>query len=167
MRIVVAGIPRPGLEVIVDPAKDWVRDAATVALDAEPSSVGGQLDIQARGKKVEVRGDVNASAPATCDRCGTDFERSVQTELALAYLPEGRGAFEAELELGADDLDVGWYRDGELDLGDVLREALALALPSRTICSDTAGCDARTEALLESDAEEPVHPAFAALADLK
>lgn len=167
MRIVVAGIPRPGLEVAVDPGKDWVRAAAATALDAEPSVVGGQLDIQARGKKVEVRGEVHATAPAICDRCGADTEQSVEAELALAYLPDDHGAFEAELELGADDLDLGWYRGGELDLGDVLREALALALPSRTICSDTAGCDARTEALLESDAEEPGHPAFAALGELK
>ena len=95
-------------------------------------------------------------------------EQLVETEISLAYLPEDHGRYDAELELEADDLDVGWYRDGELYLGDVVREGLALAMPSRIICTDTAGCNARTQALLQGERTESAgHPAFEALRSLQ
>ena len=167
MRIVVAGIPQPGLQVVLDLKKPWVREAAEAALDAPADSLSGELDVQVKSRRVSVRGHVDASAAALCDRCGEQTDRAVHADVVLSYLPENDD-FAAELELQADDLDVGWYRDGEIDLGDVLREALALALPPRTTCSDSAGCDARTQALLERDgAAETGHPAFAVLRGLQ
>ena len=166
MRIVVAGIPRPGFQIDLGLDKAWVCEAATTALDGAPVALSGNLDLQVTSRRVAVRGSVEAQSPAHCDRCGESTERSIQTEISLSYLPEN-DSMDAELELRADDLDVGWYRDGEIDLGDVLREALALALPSRTLCSDSAGCDARTEALLERERAAEAPSAFAALRQLQ
>lgn len=167
IRVVVAGIPRPGLQIELDLGTEWVREAATFALDADPTALSGDLDIQVNAKRVSVRGAVQVTAPAACDRCSEEVVLDLESDIALSYLPE-HDHFDAELELGADDLDVGWYRDGELDLGDVLREALALALPSRTTCSDSAGCDARTRALLEHESDdEGASSPFAALRALR
>ncbi len=55
--------------------------------------------------------------------------------------------------LSDEDLEIGWYEGGELDLGDILREALALELPLRVVCVDEAACDARTDALLGAPPE--------------
>ena len=43
-----------------------------------------------------------------------------------------------------------------IQLGEVLQEALALALPTRVVCADTEACDKRTDALLTpARAESP------------
>ena len=167
MRVRVDGIPKPGLRIDLDLAVDWTRDAAADALEAAADSLSGFLDVQrASGRTVRVLAEVQTKAPATCDRCSEAALRTVQTEVELRYLPHSDEA-EAELELGADDLDIGWYHGGALDLGTVLREVIALAISARTLCSDTAGCDTRTAALLEQgSATETGHPAFAALSEL-
>ncbi len=167
MRVVIAGIPKPGLEVDLDLGADWVRDAARDALDAAASSVRGALEVRVQGQRVSVGGRVRAVADGLCDRCGEAVERVVQVEaIALHYLPD-RGDLAPDLELGAEDLDVGWYRHGVLDLGDVLREALALAVPARTTCTDTAGCDARTDVLLRREGPDEARSAFAVLRELQ
>lgn len=70
-----------------------------------------------------------------------------------------------EIELAEDDLDVGWYRGGELDLQEVIGEALALETPPRVVCADVAECDKRTDALLA--AARVADGPFAALRALK
>ena len=99
-----------------------------------------------------------ASADATCDRCGEPTRLVADVDTALLYAPtESEGlAFEGEIELDADELDVGWYTEGLIDLGEVLQEALTLALPARVVCADTEACDKRTDALLTpARAESP------------
>jgi uncharacterized metal-binding protein YceD (DUF177 family) len=142
----------------------WVCAAAEAVLEGPAHSLGGQLDVQrGEGRLVLITGSLQAAASAICDRCGDPTERAVDTEVALKYLPHS-DEIDPEFELGVDDLDLGWYRNGQLDLSDALREALALALPTRTLCLDSAGCEARTQALLERDNGKATgHPAFAAL----
>lgn len=164
MRIDVAGIPAPGLQIDLGLGAEWVREAGHAVLEASPTTLTGRLDVRrGRGKRVVVDGLLDASAPAVCDRCGDPTELRVHTETTLHYLPH-RDELHAELELGVDDLDVGWYRQGQLEVANVVREMLALELPSRITCLDSAGCDARTQALLEQAGESTGgHPAFAAL----
>ena len=164
MRIAVHGIPQPGLQVDLDLSKEWMRAAAEAVLEGQPHELKGQLDVQrGENRRVNIIGVVRAAAAAICDRCGDPIERVIDTEVALSYL-QHRDEVNADFELGVDDLDVGWYRNAHVDLSDVLREALALALPTRTLCLDSVGCDARTKALLvQESTEDTGHPAFAAL----
>ena len=103
---------------------------------------------------------------AVAKRAEYDWARAI---VQIKYLPYAEHA-EGETEIEAQDLEVGWYHEGHLELAAVLSEALALALPSRTVCNDSTACDARTQALLDQAAEElggpKGHPGFAALAGL-
>jgi uncharacterized metal-binding protein YceD (DUF177 family) len=58
---------------------------------------------------------------------------------------------EADDELEEEELDIGWFHDGELIAGDVLSEALALNLPSRVVCEDVASCDAAMKQSVSGD----------------
>ncbi len=153
MKILVEGIPAAGREIAFGLGDAWAMDAATVALDAAPERLTGKFELRRASTKGVVVVDVKAEAGAgsTCDRCGEPVDRAAVVDVRLLYAPEEKGsaAYDGgELELEAEDLDLGWYREGELDLGDVLREALTLALPTRTTCADVPGCDKRTDALL-------------------
>lgn len=143
-----------------------VRDA----LDAEPSRFEARVELQPpdTGRGVIAMVGLDMGWSTGCDRCGEPVQVQLETKETLRYQPEDPsvppGAEHEEVELEEDDLDVGWYRDGTLSLADVVSEAIALALPMRNVCEDTAGCDARTTKLLEGSAESAGgHPGFAAL----
>jgi uncharacterized metal-binding protein YceD (DUF177 family) len=164
MRIAVDGIPAPGRVVDVALSTTWARQAAERALEAPALRLGGQITVHApealRRVRVEVR--VNAAAVRACDRCGEDTELDVVAEGSLTYHPEEQGPKAEEVRLSEEEMDVGWYAEGQIDVADVLSEALALALPSRVTCVDAAACDARTAALLAA-ARDPDMSPFAAL----
>jgi len=169
MRVVVAGIPAAGRVVPFGMHTDWAVEAASVALDGAPERLEGEMMLELASDEglVRVTGTAEARRPATCDRCGEPCDRVVAVDLSLLYAPEARvdEAFDGgEVELDADDLDLGWYTGGALRLRDVLQEALALELSPTIRCADVDECDKRTDALLASaDAGEPGHPALAAL----
>ncbi len=172
MQIVVAEIPRGGRQLQVDPGVDWALRAATEALEVEPMRLSGLLDVAypARRERVDVRCRIEAAAERPCDRCGERVSIQLRCdELLLYFSTQAQEDVDGEVELDAEDLEVGWYEDGALDAESVVREALALALPARVACEDSAACDQRTEQLLASANENaPVgHPAFAVLRDLQ
>lgn len=173
MRIVVAGIPSTGRVVEFGMRDDWAREAAEVALDGPPTELTGELLVQRASDDglVKVSGTARAARPATCDRCGEAADRVVDIDVSLLYAPESRGRGDdpfdgGELELDADDLDLGWYSGGQIRLRDVLQEALSLEVSPQIRCADVGECDKRTDALLaDATSGEPGHPALAALRD--
>ena len=68
-----------------------------------------------------------------------------------------------------DDLGQGAYTPEGIDIPDFLREALLLAVTTHPTCLETAACDVRTQALLDSanrpfqEAEAAPDPRWAAL----
>lgn len=164
MRIAIDSIPADGRQIHADLGHPWAAQAAQGALDATPSALGADLRFERRGPAVFVVGTVTVETTAECDRCGEPVALSLSHEVELAYVAEEQSAH-GEVELGAGDLDVGWFSGDAIEAGDVLSEAIALALPSRITCTDTEACDARTGAMLAEAAGDapPGHPAFAAL----
>ena len=78
MRVNVASIPLPGLQVPLGLEVDWAMEAAQSALEAPPTALRGELEVQqAQGRRVEIHLFVCATAPATCDRCGQLTERTI------------------------------------------------------------------------------------------
>lgn len=156
MRIAVEGIPAAGRDVAFGLRDSWATEAATTSLDRSPDRLEGTISLRRASARNVIQVDVKADAggAATCDRCGEPCELAVAVDTRLLFAPEeaGTAAYDGnlELELQAEDLDLGWYTDGEIDLADVLREALALALPTRVVCADVAGCDKRTDTLLSA-----------------
>jgi len=172
MRVPVNGIPAAGTTYPIEIKQDWAKDAASEALDGAAEVVEGELTLIPASDRglIHVKGRVSARRSAGCDRCGEPCDHGAQVDVQLLYAPEARDdeSFDGgEIELSAEELDVGWYRDGGIDLASVLGEALALELPSRIRCADVEECDKRTAALLAAAGRSgtPGHPAFAALRD--
>ena len=172
MRVPVNGIPAAGITHTIERRHDWACEAASQALDGPVEVLEGELTLQPASDRglVSVSGRISASREATCDRCGEPCVRGADVNVRLLYAPEARDdeSFDGgEIELEAEQLDLGWYADGALDLGSVLGEALALELPARIHCANTVECDKRTADLLATagTSGEAGHPAFAALRD--
>jgi len=88
-------------------------------------------------------GHFRAPLELACSRCLEPFGFSVDAPFDLRYLPQHMNAgaaggegdddeSEAE-EVGGDDLTTAFYRDDQIDLAQMIREQLYLALPMKPL----------------------------------
>lgn len=195
MRLVVEELPLRGRDLAVDDTTTWAREAAAIAFDvdaARVAGVSGHLHVaRQRRQEVEVTVRLTASAPLRCDRCGAEGLLTLSVDEVLTYRPQEQApdadakpskSKRPEIALEEEDLDVGWYEGGAVELVDVAGEALTLAMPPRVTCAelggDVAACDASVDSILGStNADDSPsdgsngsaggHPAFAILSKLR
>jgi len=95
------------------------------------------MDVEkAGGDAFRVTGHVAGRLELTCSRCVEPFEVPVDSEFELRYVPAEQNVGEAEREIAEDDLTTAFYREGVLDVTDLLREQFQLVLPMKPLCSD-------------------------------
>lgn len=140
LRIEVSRIPPEGLE-IDDPLTPEVlhfEEEGDVRLGP-----GGRLRCRVdRGddESVHVRGRYSTGIALECGRCLEGFSLSLDQEVDLFYLPRPAEPEESdqeeEVELTDHDLVVAYYEDDALDLGEMVREQILLALPMKRVCRE-------------------------------
>jgi len=103
---------------------------------------GGCLEAlieRGEDETVHVRGQLAAALGLECGRCLEPFSFPVKQDLDLFYLPHLAGAGveeEDEVELSDRDMVVAYYSADRLDLGEMLREQLFLAIPMKRVCGE-------------------------------
>jgi uncharacterized protein len=90
---------------------------------------------------VHVKGHLAARLGIECGRCLDPVALPVEQNVDLFFLPHrpdlgSDEEDEDEVELKESDLVVTYYRDGRLDLGEVIREQLFLSIPMKRLCQD-------------------------------
>jgi uncharacterized protein len=86
------------------------------------------------GDKVRLVGRLSAAVEIDCDRCLTLVSMAVDKTFDLLYIPPLRAEDERELE--DDDLSVAFYQRQVIDLDDLVREQIELALPMGRLCGE-------------------------------
>ncbi|HEY7497092.1 MAG TPA: DUF177 domain-containing protein [Vicinamibacterales bacterium] len=95
------------------------------------------MDVEKAGADAfAVRGRVRATLELSCSRCLEPFEIPVDAAFDLRYVPQSENTGDGEREIEEDDLITAYYRDGMLDVQELLREQFQLALPMKPLCSD-------------------------------
>ena len=130
------------------------RTLAPSAFDPQDSDyrvvapVDLSMDVEKAGDAAfAVKGTAKTRLELGCGRCLDPFELPVDAAFELRYVPEPKaapaGVAAADTapdddgqELGDDDLTTAFYRDGMLDIVELLREQFQLALPMKPLCSD-------------------------------
>ena len=74
------------------------------------------------------------SGVCVCVRCASPINIRFSDGEDLAYDPMEDIEITEEQELDIDELDLGWYEDGKIDLSVVLCEAIVLSLPAKMYC---------------------------------
>ena len=90
----------------------------------------GLLRVDNLESRFVVRGELEATTTATCDRCLNDFSLTYPVAVEVVVLRD------AEPEDEDSDTPVLHQRAGVVDLGEVLREAAVLAVPQVRVCRD-------------------------------
>jgi uncharacterized protein len=87
--------------------------------------------------KVELQGRLQATLTLNCDRCLSSYDKEVDTEFQLLFEIESADAWHLnDLEYNIPDLDTIFVEEPVVDLDDVLRQQLYLALPMKNICME-------------------------------
>lgn len=86
--------------------------------------------------ELRIHGSLQVNVEAACDRCLETARVPIQKDFDLQYLPAEQleGGGEKVIEESASE--VGYYEGARLELNDVLREVVLLALPMQVVCSE-------------------------------
>lgn len=135
------------------------------------AEVRGEASL--RGEEVRVRGEIKTEVELLCDRCAAPSRAPLEVEFDTRFIPQALAAGETDnVELLTEDLGLASYEDGAVDLDELVREQILLALPSRNLCrEDCKGlcqkCGADLNAGQCSCEQGETDPRWAALADFK
>jgi uncharacterized protein len=148
---------------------------AELALEDEYASLAGEVRARGRasrrGDEVRVSGSLQTSVELRCDRCLGPVPVPVNVEFAANFVRPADPAAEAG-ELHDEDLEFSVYDGDSVDLDEIVREQILLALPARQLCRDDCrglcpACGRNLNAESCDCARHETDPRWAALADLK
>jgi DUF177 domain-containing protein len=99
---------------------------------AEPLTVNAEAELA--WKEIRVRGHISGALEAACDRCLQQIRIPVEQDFDLPYRPMEEIALEEEVEVGEDELKVGFFSGDGVNLEDVVREQVLLSVPMKMVC---------------------------------
>jgi uncharacterized protein len=109
------------------------------------SSITQSSSLQAEGKaellssalgEVRIRGKLSVRVDTGCDRCLENATVAIDNAFDLVYLPATEAQAGGEDEVAEAALEVGFYEGEGIELNDVFREVVLLALPMQVFCHD-------------------------------
>ena len=104
---------------------------------SSPLHIAGSAEVVARSDgEVRVQGKYTVEMAAECDRCLGRARFPLDQSFDLFYCPMTRIAREEEVAIDEGEAEIGFYAPGGIELEDILREQVLLALPMRRVCSD-------------------------------
>ena len=112
-----------------DPQDEDYRVVAPVELSVDVEKAGGDA--------YRVAGRVNTTLELECGRCLDPFPLPVDAMFDLRYVPQIEDQTEEERQIAEDDLTTAFYREGSLDLIDLIREQFLLVLPMKPLCAQS------------------------------
>jgi uncharacterized protein len=101
---------------------------------ASPLRVEGSAELLGATQEIRIRGRLTVRMEAECDRCLEIASFPLETNFDLFYRPDASEGDEVMLDEG--EVEVGFYEGGGLELNDVLREQVLLALPMQRVCQE-------------------------------
>jgi uncharacterized protein len=129
--------------------------------------------VRKSDSKVELQGRVETSLTLTCDRCLSPYCQKVDAELHMLLEVESADTWQVkDLEYNIPDLDTVLVDEPVVDLDDVIRQHIYLALPVKNLCSEQCRgmcprCGANRNATLCGCSDEKRESPFAVLAQFK
>jgi len=127
MRLIVSDIPDDGLNMEADLQ-------ITVREDSEKENAHVSIDVHRYGKRVLIKGIAGMSSLFTCSRCLKQFYLPLRADFEEEFLPEPEVNKTVEQELTAEELESGFYSGDEINVEDLIREEMLLAVPMKPLC---------------------------------
>ena len=116
----------PGVVAFLDPK---LRQTGPLRATGKVELVVGSLG------EIRVKGHLSVLMEADCDRCLEPARCPIDSDFELYYRPVADGYGE-EVALDKSEAEMGFYEADGIELDDVLREFVLLALPMQRVCTE-------------------------------
>jgi uncharacterized protein len=113
----------------IDFSDTGVRQAGPVR------AVGWARMVADAGGEIQVAGRYSAAFAAECDRCLGPVQYSLENNFDLFYRPPSELVAD-EVKIDQDEAEIGFYEGSGLELAEVIKEQILLALPMQKVCRD-------------------------------
>jgi uncharacterized protein len=112
----------------------------------KPLRVTGTAELLPHtGGEIRIKGNYSVEMGSACDRCLGQAKFPISAPFDLFYRPMSFIARDEEVEIDEGEAELGFYEKNGIELEDVIREQVLLALPMQRVCSESckgicAGC---------------------------
>lgn len=86
--------------------------------------------------EVRVRGRFTVQLDTACDRCLGPACFPLESDFDLFYRPMAQIPRVEEVEIDEGEAEIGFYKGDGMELEDILREQVLLALPMQRVCRE-------------------------------
>jgi uncharacterized protein len=100
----------------------------------EPAPVNGKIRLNSN--QVFVNGHVDTRAQVECDRCLQPIEIPVNADFTLEYITGQDYESSAAAELTEEQLSVAVFDGQGIDVDEIVKEQILLAVPTRMLCRE-------------------------------
>ena len=134
MKVRVSDIDESGLHIVTHESPEWLVNVPEIIDTGETTHLTSRFDIELWLSKVlhevTVSGSVEFSIESQCSRCLKIVKIDLKPDVNLVLTPEDKTG---EQE---NDLNHETYLGDEVDIGDFIREQIAMSLPLKVVCSE-------------------------------
>jgi uncharacterized protein len=97
-----------------------------------------QVHAQARSKngELELRGNLQTKVTFPCGRCLKPVELPIDVRFAERFVSAVSWRGEEQHELNAEDLDLAVFDGEAVELDDLVKEEILLAIPGHVLCGE-------------------------------
>lgn len=160
------------------------KNPKTIKLEFEPANIdlddGMQLaenaafngNVSRDGTRTRVKGNIATVVSTECSRCLEPVAKDIDLEFEAVFVDATDEPTDDEIEVAGDALDESLIMDDTIDMSEVVREQLILAMIEKVLCrEDCKGlCPqcGENRNLIDCKCEEnAIDPRWAALKNLK
>lgn len=129
MKVQVSDITDEGLDLEF---QEIVKVSVPLLLPAKV-----RLRLEKVASEVFAQGEVSTRMELQCSRCLRNFPKDMDMNINVVYHPLEELTGEEKHEVREDELDMGFYRDDELDIQDLVAEQILLNVPMKPLCSES------------------------------
>jgi len=162
------GITAREIELVFNPSEiDLEGEMVTLTGSAVLSG-----EIQRVNEKAFARGIVTTDISLNCTRCLELVAQHLNIPFTVIFVNPGDEDVNPEAELGDEKLDESPLDDGKIDLAELVREQILLAVPEQIFCTEEckglcAKCGASLNLIDCRCADDEIDPRWAALKNLQ
>ena len=151
-------------------------EPAEIDLEGEPVSLAGPVkltaEVQRRDVRMHLNGKLAADVRLDCTRCLEPVAKHIEEPFEAIFLDAAYETDAKEVEVADAALDESLVEGGQVDLAEVVREQLLLALPIQTLCKEGCKglcpqCGANLNLIDCKCSDDDIDPRWAALKSLK
>jgi len=95
-----------------------------------------ELLVEKRGYDVRVRGTLKAQVDLSCSRCLDPVRVGIASDFDQLYESNAAHPLTGEIALREKDTDIAFFSGNTIEINDIVREQVLLAVPMKPICRE-------------------------------